>query len=332
MDFGKVLRESWNLTWRYKVLWWFGLLASCAGGFNFGGGGSGNFDSRSSGDFGPETERAFEQFSQQWQQFVDNGGLAIIAVLVCVGVLLGLLFWAIGVFGRVGLIKGALNAQAGAPVGFRSVAKEVWPMMGQALGLNFVLGLLPFALALLLVVVGLAVGIATLGIGLICLVPLLCLLVPIFILYGTYIEMANTALVASRRGIGDALSEAWELLRNNLGSLIGMILILGLGGALVSVILAAPLLAAIAPIVFTVTQQGEQALSAMVPWIIALVVIAVPVYLLAGTILRTYAQNAWTLTYLELKPGAAVTVTAPKAPRAPAKAKTTRTTRSTKAK
>jgi hypothetical protein len=330
MDFGKVLRESWNLTWRYKVLWWFGLLASCAGSFT--GGGGGNFDSRDTGNFGPETERAFEQFSQQWQQFVDNGGLAIIAVLVCVGVLLGLLLWAIGVFGRIGLIKGALNAKAGKPVSFRSVASEVWPMMGQALGLNFVLGLLPFALALLLVVVGFAVGIATLGIGFICVIPLLCLLLPVFILYLTYSEMANTALVASRGGIGDALSEAWELLRANLGSLIGMILILGLGGTLVSVILAAPFLAAIAPIVFTVTQQGGQTLSAMVPWIIALVVIAVPVYLLAGTIIRTYAQNAWTLTYLELKPGAAVTATAPKAPRTPAKSKTTRTTRSTKAK
>ncbi len=331
MDFGKVLRQAWDLTWRYKVLWWFGLLASCGGGFNFGGGGGGDFDSRGPSNFGPETERAFQEMSQQWQQFVDNGGLFIIGAIVCAAVILGLLFWAIGVFGRASLIKGALNAQAGAPVGFRSVAAQVWPMMGQALGLNFVLGLLPFALVLVLIVIGFAVGLATLGLGLLCLVPLLCLLVPAFILYGSYVEMANTSLIATGRGVGDALSEAWELLRNNLGSLIGMILILGLGGALVSIILAAPLLAAIAPIIFTVSQQGEQAIGTIVPWIIALVVIAVPLYILAGSIIRTYAQNAWTLTYLELKPGATVTVTAPKAPRAPAKAKT-KTTRTTRAK
>jgi hypothetical protein len=330
MDFGKVLKQAWELTWRYKVLWWFGLLASCGGGFNFGGGSNYSMDSRGPGNFGPETERAFQEMSQRWQQFVDNGGLFIIGALVCAAVILGLLFWAIGVFGRICLIKGALNAQAGAPVGFRSVAREVWPMMGQALGLNFVLGLLPLAVGLVFAVIALTVGIATLGIGLICLLPLVCLLVPIFILYGTYIEMANTSLVATRRGIGDALSEGWELLRNNLGSLIGMILILGLGGVLVSIILAAPLLAAVAPIIFTVTQQGEQAIGTLVPWIIALVVIAVPLYILAGSVIRTYAQNAWTLTYLELKPGTAVTVTTPKAPRAPAKTK--RTTRSTRAK
>jgi hypothetical protein len=266
---------------------------------------------------------------EAWTQFVDNGGLWIAAAVVCGIVLIGLIVWAIGTYGRLGLIQGVLNAEVGKSTGFRAVASEAWPIYGQALGLNFLLGILPLAVGILLVVIFGAVGLVTMGLGLLCVIPLACLLIPIGIAYTVYIEVANTALVVSRRGIGEAISTAWEVLRSNFGPYAGMTLILYLGGLVVAVIMAAPILAAAVPFV-AMGVSGN--LRDLWPWIIALIVVAVPVYLLLSGVLRTYLQAAWTLTYLELKPGAAVTVTAPKAPRSPAKAKTTRTTRSTKAK
>ena len=38
-NFGEVLTRAWQITWKYKVLWIFGILAGCTNG---GGGGGGN--------------------------------------------------------------------------------------------------------------------------------------------------------------------------------------------------------------------------------------------------------------------------------------------------
>ena len=37
-NFGETLTRSWQIVWKHKVLWIFGILASCSRG---GGGGSG---------------------------------------------------------------------------------------------------------------------------------------------------------------------------------------------------------------------------------------------------------------------------------------------------
>ena len=47
MDYGKVLSRAWEITWRWKVLWILGFLASLASG---GGGGGGPSSSFSGGD------------------------------------------------------------------------------------------------------------------------------------------------------------------------------------------------------------------------------------------------------------------------------------------
>ena len=40
-NFGEVLTRAWQITWKYKVLWIFGILAGCTNGGG-GGGGGGN--------------------------------------------------------------------------------------------------------------------------------------------------------------------------------------------------------------------------------------------------------------------------------------------------
>ena len=40
MDYGEILKKSWNITWKFKVLWLFGFLASCGKGGGGGGGGA----------------------------------------------------------------------------------------------------------------------------------------------------------------------------------------------------------------------------------------------------------------------------------------------------
>jgi len=48
MDYGEVLSKAWQITWKYKVLWIFGILAGCGGQF-----GNNSFNYSLGGDGGP---------------------------------------------------------------------------------------------------------------------------------------------------------------------------------------------------------------------------------------------------------------------------------------
>jgi len=41
MNIGEVLKKSWDIIWKFKVLWIFGLFASCGRSGGGGGGGGG---------------------------------------------------------------------------------------------------------------------------------------------------------------------------------------------------------------------------------------------------------------------------------------------------
>ncbi|MEX2161129.1 MAG: hypothetical protein WD751_04365 [Anaerolineales bacterium] len=303
MDFGKVLTRSWELIWKYKALWIFGILASCGGQFGgLGGNVNYTFGDRDVANLPGQFNRFFADWERGVNQFINDVQPSFFILLACIGLTLALLFWVIGIYGKVGLIKGVLVAEAGRPVGFRAMARETWPILGSALGLNFVLALLPIAAIILLVILAIPIGIFTLGFGLLCFIPLICLFIPAVIAYGVYAEMANISLVRDRRGLGAALSSGWQVLRDHLGPLAGMAVILILGGLLVGAVLLIPFLAVLAPAFFALVGSDPQAVGPGLVTTGILLVIAIPIYLVLGGILTSYVQSAWTLTYQQLNP------------------------------
>ncbi len=302
MDFGFVLRRSWELIWKNKVLWIFGILASCStGGANFGGGFNGQMGSGDT-QFRPEQ---FEQWSHDFETFVNQGGWAIIFAVFCAVILIGLLFWVIGIFGKVGLIKGILKADAGSALSFRPLASESWGMLGSALGLNLVLILIPLAALF----VGILFSLLTFGIGLICLV---CLGIPLAIAYSVYTELANVALVREQRGVGAALSSAWELIRTQFAPLAGMAVVLIVGGFVVGLILLLPFAAVALPAILSFARDPNTVGGGLLISGI-LFLILLPFYFIATGIIQSYLHSAWTLTFLQLTPSAPAKSTRAKA-------------------
>jgi hypothetical protein len=297
MDFGSVLRGSWNIIWKNKVLWIFGILASCSGGgANFGGG----VNYQMSPQYTNNLPLQFQQWARDFEAFINEGGLAIILAFVCAAILLGLILWVVGIFGKVGLIKGILRADDGLVVSFGSLARESWGMLGSALGLNLVLILIPLAGFILLAIVAIPVGIFTLGIGLICLI---CLMVPVAFGYGVYTQLANVALVREQRGVSAALSSAWELFRTKLGPLAAMAVILILGGLVIGFLLLLPV-AAVALPAFLAFRSDPEAFGRGLLTSGILLLIALPFIIVANGIIQSYLHSAWTLTYLQLTPSA----------------------------
>jgi len=301
MDFGKVLTRSWEIIWKFKALWIFGILASC--GANFNGGSNFNYSvgRRDIGNLPPNFQRFFDNMERSFNQFFNEQNIGWIIALVCVAILIAILFWAIGVFGKAGLIKGAINAEAGAKsIGFRSLAGETWPLLGKVLGLSLLLFLIPFVVILILGFMGALLTAATVGIALICLIPLACLLIPVFLLYLIYAEMSFVSLIKEGLGVGEALSRGWEVFRNNLGNLIGMGLILFVGGLMVGLIIAIPTIALFTPAIFGFLSDDPNALGSGLLISVILFLIALPFLVVINGVIRAYIQSAWTLTYLQL--------------------------------
>jgi uncharacterized membrane protein YgcG len=80
-NFGEVLTRAWKIIWKHKILWIFGILASCArgsGGGGNGGGGSRNYQTSPGGDM-PFGGGQVEQFMNQVGQYLeDNCGSSLL--------------------------------------------------------------------------------------------------------------------------------------------------------------------------------------------------------------------------------------------------------------
>ncbi len=313
MDFGKVLTRAGEIIWKHKVLWIFGILTGCgaqSSSFNFNTG-SGNYGGPSGGQpidpnmpfvLPPEFERTFSNPDSQV-------ALLIILGVFCFILLLGLLFFVLGVYGRLGMIEGTRRAESGDEITFNSIHTALMPNLGRALGLNLIIGLAFLAVGIVFAIIAVFGTAFTFGLGLICLIPLACLLVPAMWFLSVIIEQANVALVLEELPIADALRRGWEITRANLGESIGMGLILIIGGAVVGFIVSIPMLFVLAPMMMGM--MGFASGSDAAGWggigIALLCIVAyMPVLLLVNGIVQGYIKSAWTLTFVALRDKAAL--------------------------
>lgn len=297
MNFGEVLSRAWQIIWRNKVLWIFGILAGCGNATGSGGGNTG-FRFSEGDRLPPQLEQFFSQFERlpDWQ-IALLVGLVVLAILVLI-----VLFVLLGTIGRVGLIRGTQMAERGdTTLLFGDLFREGMRYFWRVFLLNLLFGL-AFAVVIGLIVIAyIGVSIVTLGIGALCLLPFICLLVPLGWFLQVVVEQANVALVVEDLGILDGFRRGWDVVRTNLGPIIVMSLILLLGiGLLGGLIIGIPLAAVIGPAVTGAIIGTDRALGGGL-LIAALCFVAyLPVLILLNGILRGYIISAWTLTYMRL--------------------------------
>lgn len=331
INLGEILTKAWKITWKFKVLWIFGILAGCGGNnssnFNYnggsnGGGGSGGNNNGQVPDFlrpfqGLNPEQALREFlGQYW------GIIAGVILLLC---LLWFLFYFLGLMGKIGLIKGAGKADTGAEtLTFGELWTESTPYFWRMFGLSLLVGLPSFLLTLILLVgLGLGVYAAITGSlpenGLIALlvgvggafVLMLCCLSLVMLVVGLIVEQAYNAIVLEDRRLIESLGRGWEVFSQNWLSVIvvGLIqgvlaLVIGLAEALIGLFFAIPLIVAV---IFAVASDAQLSTGAGQNVLIALglgfcctLILLIPFSLLMSGIQNTYFQSVWTLTYRRL--------------------------------
>lgn len=304
MNYGEVLSRAWQIIWKHKALWIFGILAGCAS--SGGGGGQGNLINYSFGS--NEMPPGMENFFRQFEQLTDGQ----IALIAGVGFVLMIFLIVLAIFlstvGRIGLYRGTMLADRGdASLPFGELFRGAMPYFWRVFFLNLLLGLVIFVIVLLLIGVGILGTVITFGIAFLCLIPLMCLAIPVGWLVWIWVEQANIAIVVENLRITEALRRGWQVFRDNLGIMIvmGLILIVGFG-LIGGLIISAPLFLVAVPAILGAAIGGRASESTGLVIAGLCLVVYLPVLIVLSGILKAYIESAWTLTYLRItgKPAA----------------------------
>ena len=294
MNVGEVLSKAWQIIWKHKVLWIFGILASCSNGSG-GSNASSSFQSDGS-EFSSGVETFFNQ-TPDWQLIMIG---VVIFLVILVLVLLAIF---LGTMGKIGLIRGTQQADQDAEVKltFGELFSGSMPYFWRVFLLNLLVGLAVFLTVMVFIVFAILGTVATLGIGLICLIPLICLLIPVAWFVNVVVEQSSIAIVVENLGIMDGLKRGWEIVKANAGTMIVMWLILVLGITTVGgLIIAIPLIMSVGTAVVPLILGGEEAIMSSLILAGICFVAYLPVLIVLSGILRSYVGSAWTLTYMRL--------------------------------
>jgi hypothetical protein len=318
MDYGSILKRAWEITWRWKILWILGFLASLGGG---GGGGQGV--SYSTG--GEDWDRWWGQgYYAPHDALRDAGGIvAVIIGIACLAVIIGIAIWVVSVIARGGLIAGVQQVEEQEHTAFglawRAGARRFWTLFG----ISFLAGI-PI---LLMVVVGIVVLIvmfagsgmafnnseAAGGIGIVtsilCGGVFCCGLVIVSIVLQQIRIYAERAAILEDLGWIEAFVRGWNVLKANIApTIVFWAIFFAIG-----LVLLIPIMAAVAAValpfvaIVSTTEPG---------WWMAVPVcfgglLAVILASLISAIVETFTSATWTLAYSQM---AGLVVAAPVAP------------------
>jgi len=271
MNFGKIVEDSFRFAWNYKSLWIFGLFAGSGSNFNFDFGSSQPLDPQS---------MPFESFEEVWQLL-----LPILAAVIFIGLILFVLHMicspalvdAINKIGRGGTYRFSESYSRGIDFFLRKLGLTV----------IFIAAIIGVALLSFLPVVALSF------LGLLFLFPIF--IAGLFFAITIY-SLAERAMVVRDTSIGNAIDEAYVLMKQNFSKclLIALIFIgLSFGIAILFLTLAAMLYFPVNMIVEAITENRSMVL-------ILGVILGLPITLVVGGFFGTFFHSLYTLFYFGL--------------------------------
>lgn len=310
MDYGKVLGRAWEITWRWKVLWILGFLASLGSGG--GGGGGSNAYTGNGGDFNID----------KWTQGIPPGDflpavsgiIGIIIAVVCVLFIIFIALWVVSVIARGGLIAGVQQVEDEGSTTFRTAwvagRKKFWTLFGLGILAAIPMIILIFA-GIILLGLGIAAAVGamdiseTAGIAGIVMISLLCggFLCCGMIILGIVLEQIRVygerAAILEDLGWIEAFKRGWQVLKENLGPTIIFWLIFLAIGIVIFVISFAIIAALAAPFLLLLLPSVDPGTWLIVPACFAGLVMVI-VFTLIKSVVTTFSSATWTLAYREM--------------------------------
>lgn len=313
MDYFNILGRAWRITWRWKILWVLGFLASLGSG---GGGSPGNPGAQFSGntdDWRVTLSEVYPGFEDlPWEQ-IWPALAGVVAVIICALLIIGILVWVISVIARGGLIAGVQQVEDEGSTSFRGAwragRRKFWTLFGvgvlSAIPL-IILGLLLFGMAVLGFVTmvntsqtsdlgGVPIIISTI---LIVFLLMCCILIPLAIVLEQIRVYGERAAILEDLTWIEAFKRGWQVLKTNLGhTIIFWILFAALGFGLFIVSFAL-ILGVFVPIIIGVVLLEPQTWMIVPGICIGLVLIAI--FVVIKSVVTTFISAGWTLAFREM--------------------------------
>ena len=311
LNYGELLKKAWTTIWKHKILWIFGILASCSvrgNGFSTGGGsnfnrGNTNFNNNNFNFGNTPMPPAIRQFFFQMQEMANTGQLwqtlIIVGIIALVLVIvLRLIMAVVGTIGQVGLINGTWQRQQGAEkISFGALLSDGWKSFWKVI----LFKLLLVGVGIVLAIVTIVLTLVTLGCGLILLIP--ALIVFSFV-YWILVEYILVAMVGDSMGIMDAISACWTLFKKNWSSSTIMGLLVGVINLVYGLIMVIPLILVLIPggigvfTYITTRNSGGLYTGLITSGILLLIYILIAIFL--NGIKVAYFGVNWVLVYRRL--------------------------------
>jgi len=328
MDHVKILKRAWEITWRYRALWVFGVILALTTGNAGGGGGNGGGGPgyRFGGEdfLGPGGELPIPEIPAQVVSIL----IAVGVVLACVIVLLSIAALVARYVAETALIRMVDDHEETAEK--RSVRQGFrigWSRTALRLFLIDLLIVLPLALVSILLfllafaplllwttentVAGVVGTVATIGLFFL----ILFLVIIVAAVVSLLMHFFRRACALEELGVIESLRQGYEIVRRHLKDVVIMWLIMiGVGLALIIVMIPVMLLLVIAGVMMgglpalLVGGLASLAFKGAVPWILGGAV-GVPIFILVvtlpalflGGLVEVFKSSVWTLTYRELR-------------------------------
>jgi len=310
MDLGYVLRRAWEITWRHKVLWLFGFLVSLGMVNRRVGTSGGSRWVQPTRELPPQVQRAVADFLR-CPYFV----VAVVA-LVLLGLVIGVGLALLGALGRAALVDQVQAAEGRGAVGLRAGwqagRSHLWPAFLIRLLLGLPAAVVTLAgvftvVGMVLVIAGqeraevMVPGVFAVMFALFaCLFPAICLAGLLSVPLGVLQRLAVRACVLEGRGVRESILRAWVVLREYLGLLALLwLILLGIGIGTMIVIglplaLGVMLLTAVALLTVFISPLLFVALTLVIGMLAWLAGAAV------NGVAETFISAVWTLAYREL--------------------------------
>lgn len=315
MDYFSIVKKAFTLPWKYRFLFWLGVLAS----FAAGGGGGQNFTSysTSSSDWQnlfknnndkssriletiKNTPRVLGTSTDKLTEFISHNIYWIVLVILVL-ILIGITLLIFGTFARAGIIRSIPRLEKNQACNFKSALWDgkrfFWRIVGAGI-LTFL-----FFIVLIAVLTGIAVSlfIVNVVIGFIWLIPAILILIITAIYVGLVVQFWSQIFIVEDKGVIANLKPAINLVNTHFKEVIIFWLINILVSIIYTVAIAIVIFVIVLPLVLLAVGVG---FANLVAGIIVGVVGFLVIYLVVLAVLGYYTASItsyWTLAYLEIR-------------------------------
>lgn len=322
MEYGNKLRRAWEITWKYKFLWLFGIaMALCRAE---GGGNNFNFN-RGRGDYNGNMQPLPPQVTQAVEQFLASGMIwVIIGALIVLVLLFAVISVVVVAFTRGALVRSANRLEDNQPLDLGQAWQEGKARFMPLFGLEAVLAVpgLVLGIGMLIMFVYFFMTFIQQGVfgqmedpqrllqALTQTMPIflvgICGLVCLSVLYRIGAAILSTfgsrAIALEDKGVLAGMARGWKVFVENLAASIIVALILFAISLGLGFLLALPIAAIIGGLVvfmFATMRAMEEMWFVFVLLIGVVVMIVAVLASLVRGVYYVFAETLWTLSYRE---------------------------------